>query len=207
MILQLRDQDDANLRSTSCKYPLKAKPEAHVKAVLGKSNFIKLNPEQLPKEVILCLDNDGQDLTKDKAVQTAIEHLEQHNKTVRLVLPKQPNSDFNDTLRNQSLDALKKELVELKQPKDLGLSLHALQEEKKSIDKDTLAMRQKLNRNQPHSSETLSQQNKSLQVQNSNLKQSEQKMQKQLTDTLRREQVENLAVKSPSIKVEQERER
>ena len=80
-----------------------------VLAVLGKQNFTSISPELLTKEVVLCLDNDGKDLSQDKTIHKAIQRLNELGKTVAVAYPLQPG-DFNDIARSKGVEGVLKEL-------------------------------------------------------------------------------------------------
>ena len=91
-----------------------AKPNAHVIATLGKSNFLHVDPKVLSKEVVFCLDNDGDKTLKDSSLLKAIERLESFGKTVSFVMPdrveNKEKSDFNDILKDHGMGAIQEKI-------------------------------------------------------------------------------------------------
>ena len=91
-------------------------PEHNVQTVLDKSGFKRLNPEKLTPHVVLCLDNDLQNLQQDKVIQQALKKLTQAGNTVRTFIPPAHNhqkTDCNDVLSTQGKAALQQQLVPL----------------------------------------------------------------------------------------------
>ncbi|HEM6962653.1 TPA: conjugative transfer relaxase/helicase TraI [Legionella pneumophila] len=96
---------------------LEVHKDAPVYAVLGKANFAKIHPDKLPEKIVLCIDNDGDETYKyakneqTNTVIKAAERLIEHGIKVSILMPKNENSDFNDTLVKQGMNALKAELA------------------------------------------------------------------------------------------------
>lgn len=84
--------------------------DAKILAVLSKSNFTKVNINQLTDKVVLCLDNDGNKTFSDQLILKAIIKLTDAGKKVSFIIPDKAGSDFNDTLKNQGPLGLKKEV-------------------------------------------------------------------------------------------------
>lgn len=80
--------------------------EARVVAVLGKSNFKNIKPNNLGKEVVFCVDNDGKDTYKTSLIIDAIERLEKEGKRVTVIMPKTEGQDLNDVLLLNGKEAL-----------------------------------------------------------------------------------------------------
>lgn len=95
---------------------LSQNPKARVLAVLGKSNFLRIDLEQLANKVILCLDNDGSKTFTDKTILEAVKRLEHDGKQVRLVIPELPKQDFNDVLKEKGRNELNMQLNRLMTP-------------------------------------------------------------------------------------------
>lgn len=81
-----------------------------VLVTLGKSNFIKVETQNLGQKVILCLDNDGNKTYTDNVIHKAAERLITAGKDVYIALPKQLNNaktDFNDVAHFGGTKAVK----------------------------------------------------------------------------------------------------
>ena len=83
---------------------------ADVRITLGKSNFKNIDPATTQKNVMLCLDNDGQNSHSDRLIHFAAEKLQDQGKAVWIAQPKIEGWDYNDMLMHQGLAAVKKEL-------------------------------------------------------------------------------------------------
>lgn len=98
---------------------LQTNEHARVYAVLGKANFSNIDPNECPKHVVICLDNDGKDTYKyAKNEQTntiikAAEKLHDSGIQVSLMIPKKEHTDLNDVLVKEGRDVLKKQLSRL----------------------------------------------------------------------------------------------
>lgn len=86
---------------------LEANPDARVETVLGKKNFLHVDPESLTKHVILCVDNDGDKTFDDKVVAKAAQRLIDAGKTVSLMLPEKCDDDFNAVLIKEGVAKIK----------------------------------------------------------------------------------------------------
>ncbi|HAT7956507.1 TPA: conjugative transfer relaxase/helicase TraI [Legionella pneumophila] len=95
---------------------LETNEHARVYAVLGKANFSNIDPKDIPKQVVICLDNDGKDTYKyAKNEQTntiikAAQRLHEFGIHVSIMIPKKENTDLNDVLVKEGKDELKKQL-------------------------------------------------------------------------------------------------
>lgn len=91
-----------------------AYPKEHVISVGGKENIQNLDPNILAKKVIICADNDGKDIFKDKALMDSIKQLKQAGKEVEIVAPNNIDGmskvDFNDTLNKEGIGKLKEKI-------------------------------------------------------------------------------------------------
>ncbi len=86
-------------------------PHHDVWATLSKENFGKLNPERLSQTVVLCVDNDQANTIKHgQALVKAINRLEQANKRVFIVMPKEGDTDFNDVLKERGRNGVIQEM-------------------------------------------------------------------------------------------------
>ena len=83
---------------------------ADVRITLGKSNFKNIDPAVTQKNVVLCLDNDGQNPQSDRLIHFAAEKLQEQGKAVWIAQPKIEGWDYNDVLIRQGLTAVKQEL-------------------------------------------------------------------------------------------------
>lgn len=81
-----------------------------VRVTLGKSNFKNVDAKVTGKHVVLCLDNDGNQPEGDKLINAAAQSLLAQGKQVWLAKPKEAGQDYNDVLKNQGLEAVKKEI-------------------------------------------------------------------------------------------------
>ncbi|MCF6768583.1 AAA family ATPase, partial [Thiotrichales bacterium 19S11-10] len=90
---------------------LNVEKNAHILAVLGKSNFANIDLNKLSDKVILALDNDGKcSISEDKTIQKAISRLEESGKDVKIIMPEKAKYDFNDVLKKEGYQALSKQL-------------------------------------------------------------------------------------------------
>jgi hypothetical protein len=95
---------------------LQVHQEAFVFAVLGKANFANINPKDLPKNVVICVDNDGKDTYKyAKNEQTntiirAAQRLNDYGLRISIMIPEKEHQDLNDVLVKEGRDELKKQL-------------------------------------------------------------------------------------------------
>ncbi|SRR5579883_1938907 len=80
----------------------KALPDIPVKSLLGKQLLGAIDLATLPKNIVICLDYDGKDLTLDKTIREAAERLQSHQKNVSFMVPDLKNHakyDYNDLLK------------------------------------------------------------------------------------------------------------
>ena len=95
---------------------LQVEENAEVDAVLGKSNFININPKKTVRSLVLCIDNDGTNTYKySKNEQTntiikAAERLNNYGFNVQIMIPEKDNTDLNDVLIKEGKEELKKQL-------------------------------------------------------------------------------------------------
>ena len=81
---------------------------ADVRVTLGKSNFKNIDPAKTSLNIVLCLDNDGQNPQSDKLIHTAAEKLREQGKQVWIAQPAIAGQDYNDVLLLQGRKPLKK---------------------------------------------------------------------------------------------------
>lgn len=87
---------------------VEAEKNAHVLALLSKSNFFTVNLSQLQHHVVICLDNDGKKTFADNLIFKAVERLDLAGKTVSLIIPERIGTDFNDILKSHGVLEVKK---------------------------------------------------------------------------------------------------
>lgn len=88
----------------------KALPDTTVKSVLGKQLLTQIDPQSLPKNIVICLDYDGKDLKSDKTIRDAADRLQANQKEVRFMLPATPvesKCDYNDVLKLKGESTIK----------------------------------------------------------------------------------------------------
>lgn len=90
---------------------LEVNPKAKVLTVLGKENFASIDTNQLTKNVVICLDNDGINTFKyqkkgTNKVLMAIDMLQANSIKTNLIIPKNKGEDLNDILQNSGKKAL-----------------------------------------------------------------------------------------------------
>ncbi len=81
-------------------------PNDQIITTLGKSNYKNVDPAILGKTVVICLDNDGKDPTKDPVITKAVEQFQAAGKEVIVTMPKEIGADFNDVLKQGGRDAV-----------------------------------------------------------------------------------------------------
>lgn len=85
-------------------------PHATIKITLSKSNFKNIDTRTLSDKTILCLDNDGKDLKRDKVILESTKRLVADHKQVSLMVPSnrnQPKQDYNDILKMDGTHPIK----------------------------------------------------------------------------------------------------
>lgn len=87
-----------------------AMPNHDVKVTLGVYNYRNIQPTMVNQKVILCLDNDGQHSSTQKAVQQAIEHLQKSGKEVYTNQPDAIKTDYNDMLKSEGIKAIQSKI-------------------------------------------------------------------------------------------------
>jgi conjugative transfer relaxase protein TraI len=80
---------------------------ADVRITLGKSNFKNIDPKTTSQNIVLCLDNDGQNPHSDQLIHMAASKLQEQGKQVWIAQPKMEGQDYNDVLIQQGQAAVK----------------------------------------------------------------------------------------------------
>ncbi|WP_116964238.1 MobF family relaxase [Fastidiosibacter lacustris] len=110
---------------------------AHVLAVLGKSNFANINTDKLADKIVICLDNDfkGKDTFNNEQklsdhiksikrnceqINALANHFKSYGKEVRFILPDRDKFDFNDVLNQQGYAELSRQVNQLITEKDFS---------------------------------------------------------------------------------------
>lgn len=86
---------------------LQVNPQANVKALLSKSNFLNVDPSRLTDKIVFCLDNDGKETFKDLIITKAVIRLKEMGKDVSIIMPAKMNNDFDDMLQKEGASAVK----------------------------------------------------------------------------------------------------
>ena len=111
---------------------LEVDKQARVIATLGKSNFSTINPDTLPTDITLCLDNDGKD-SYSQFILDAAKRLQDAGKQVTMALPTAMKTDFNDVLMKEGKEALKQQLVNVMPLEQFEKIAHQIQQPPKSF--------------------------------------------------------------------------
>ena len=77
--------------------------------VLGKQNFRSIDPALTTKNIVLCLDNDGESTKDDKLIRASVAYLEKAGKNVNLARPEN-KGDFNDVAIKLGVEGVSKAL-------------------------------------------------------------------------------------------------
>ncbi len=87
-------------------------PKEHIKILLGKSNFGNMDPATSRKNVVFCLDNDGNDPQKEKEIHVAVEKFTVRGKNEKVLWMAKPEDvkDYNDLLKNHGASAIKENI-------------------------------------------------------------------------------------------------
>jgi hypothetical protein len=94
---------------------LKAIPDASVRVTLGKTNLCQVDLHSLPKEVVLCLDNDGQKPEADSAIRKTIRHLHDPSRSLKIMIPTAAagnKRDYNDVLMQSGTAPIRRDFNE-----------------------------------------------------------------------------------------------
>jgi conjugative relaxase-like TrwC/TraI family protein len=92
----------------------KALPDVTIKSVLGIQLFALIDPETLPKKVVLALDYDGKVLRENKVIREASERLISHQKDVNFMVPSIQNKDkydYNDVLKLKGYSSIQSDFM------------------------------------------------------------------------------------------------
>ena len=74
-------------------------------AVLGKQNMASIDVSLLTNKIVLCLDNDGKSIHKDRIIRQTIERLTHLGKTVEIAIPSK-QGDFNDIIKSNGVSGV-----------------------------------------------------------------------------------------------------
>lgn len=77
--------------------------------VLGKENFRSIDPALTTRNIVLCLDNDGESTKDDKLIRESVAHLEKAGKNVILARPEH-KGDFNGVAIKLGVEGVSKAL-------------------------------------------------------------------------------------------------
>ena len=88
---------------------------------LGKSNFKNIDPANTQQNIVLCLDNDGQNPQSDHLIHFAAEKLRNRAK-VWIAQPAIEGQDYNDVLMHQGQTAVKEAMEKAVSYADYGRS-------------------------------------------------------------------------------------
>jgi conjugative transfer relaxase protein TraI len=108
----------------------KSFPEAEVKIILGKSNFLHISPHASSKNMIFCLDNDGKNIRDDKIIYEAAKRLINAGKNVHLIMPTalgNQKQDYNDLIKKGGIEAVRHDV-------NKALPYHVFYGEKTKLD-------------------------------------------------------------------------
>jgi hypothetical protein len=83
-----------------------------VRITLGKSNFGNIDPKQTSHNIVLCLDNDGQNPHTETLTHRVAEKLKTLEKTVLIAKPEEVKQDYNDVLVKEGMTAVAKAMME-----------------------------------------------------------------------------------------------
>ncbi len=86
---------------------LSASKDARVMTVLGKENFNNIDLSRLTDNVVMCVDNDGENTFGDMKVITAAFRIMSAGKSVSIICPENKGEDFNDVLVKEGVSRLK----------------------------------------------------------------------------------------------------
>lgn len=105
---------------------LSANPNAKVAATLSVSNFNHTELESSIKSITVCMDNDGENAPSAKTVRKAAEMYAAKGIRVTISQPTIAKTDFNDVLKKEGIDGLRKALnnVEIVKIDDKSSSIH-----------------------------------------------------------------------------------
>ena len=89
---------------------LESDPNAKVRALLSKSNFLNVDLSTLTEHVVFCVDNDGKKTFKDLVIAKSALRIIESGRTVTIAIPEKEGQDFNDVLKEGGALAVKKQL-------------------------------------------------------------------------------------------------
>ena len=85
--------------------------DANIKALLSKSNFLNVDLNKIRNNVVLCLDNDGEKTFNDAIIIKSILRLQDAGKTITIIMPNKEGMDFNDVLKREGVDGVKRHMT------------------------------------------------------------------------------------------------
>ena len=105
-----------------------ARPELTIYAGLGINQLGKVPLVPETKEVLICADNDGDKAGSQRILKQAIHALSHRGLTVKIAIPPLAKSDFNDVLKREGIQAVRKLLTQEKRVAFPQSPEHQLQE-------------------------------------------------------------------------------
>ncbi|WP_440617752.1 MobF family relaxase [Cysteiniphilum sp. 6C5] len=210
---------------------------AHVLAVLGKSNFANINTDKLADKIVICLDNDFKGKEKfnnqqhlsdhiksirrnNEQMNALADHFRNYGKEVRFILPDRDKFDFNDVSNQQGYAELSRQVNQLITEKDFNkitdkyieMKLNHINDEMskhiKSIKNEyEKSIMQNLNSNDLNSCQNkdllikdtanTSHNYKDILLSDQRIMDAKKRLDSQLQNQIRHEQIENIADKIP----------
>ena len=125
---------------------LNASKDARVMTVLGKENFNNIDLSRLTDNVVLCVDNDGDNTFGDMKIITASLRIMSAGKSVSVICPENKGDDFNDVLIKEGVSRLKDYMKNEINVKSVisSLSLSSNESMKKSFQEDLINAQNRL---------------------------------------------------------------
>lgn len=90
----------------------RAFPDCQTLVTLGKSNFAHVEGERLQKNVVFCLDNDGNPAKTLQEVTPVAERLASQGKQVWMAMPSEAKTDFNDLHLKKGLLSVRERVLD-----------------------------------------------------------------------------------------------
>lgn len=92
---------------------IESDPKLNVLALLSKSNFQNIDLTRITKDVVLCLDNDGENTFKDEIIIKSVLRLLDAGKKVSIAIPDKIGYDFNDVLIEEGTFGISKQIANI----------------------------------------------------------------------------------------------